>query len=43
MAEFMAGLRYLWIEYGDKGAVVLAVVGGLLLLAISGSGKENKR
>ena len=43
MTEFMAGLRYLWIEHGDKAAVVLIVVIGLLLLAISGSGKVGNQ
>lgn len=30
MSEALAIVRYLWIEHGDTGAVVLAVVGGLL-------------
>lgn len=40
MAEIMARLLHIWIEHGDKMAVVLVVVIGLLLLAISGSGRR---
>lgn len=42
MAEILAKLLHLWIEYGDKGAVVLVVVIGLLLLALLRGGKEGK-
>ena len=41
MAEILAKMLYLWIEHGDTGAVVLAVVGGLLLLALRKGGKGN--
>ena len=42
MAEIMAKMLHLWIEHGDTGAVVLAVVGWLLLLALLRGGKEGK-
>ena len=41
MAEILAKLLHLWIEHGDKGAVVLAVVGGLLLLFMKKGGNGN--
>lgn len=41
MAEILAKLRFLWIEHGDKAAVVLAVVVVLLLLAIQATTKTD--
>ena len=45
MAEFMANLRWLWIEHGDKVAVVavVSIVIALVVLAWFRSGiEENK-
>lgn len=43
MAEILAMLRYLWIEYGDKGATVLLLVAVALIavMALRKGGKGN--
>ncbi len=45
MAEFLARLRWIWIENGDTVATVIFVVAVavMLIVALSRSGKESNQ
>lgn len=44
MAEFMANLRWLWIEHGDTAAAVIFVVAFavMAIMALRKGGKRNE-